>query len=333
MSQRNTTETDEEPADERRVAGIDRDSLTGVLRTVRDGVRSGMPAGVAGLASLLSGVRALRRGDRGHAYLRLGAGGLLLAIALDQRRAARDRTGVEPTDVVSTTPDIGRLEGRERDAGSEVAGTSIDIGDAASSPERSSDADAADVDETDVVESGPDAERLADAASGATTADEPERADDAESEPDAADDAESEPDAADDAEPESYEQLGAAAFDEHSSEVPVPQAAFDRTILSLGSEVFWGIREADDAVVVSGQFDPIRDGDGIRYVASSEVDGERSLTVPDAVLNHWDAVAGGGLAVGSGDDLVFLTTDTLGADDQIRVVPEQWLEDALEGGE
>ncbi|ELZ12430.1 hypothetical protein C478_10151 [Natrinema thermotolerans DSM 11552] len=306
MSQRDsTTETDEEPADERRVAGID-DALAEALDTVRSGVRSGAPAGAAGFASLLSGVRALRRDDRGHGYLRLGAGGLLLVIAIDQRRAARDRTGVEPSDVASTSPDIEGLEGRERNAGredhaggdaaSEVARTSIDIEDAASSPE-----------------SG-------DAASGPTTAAE-------------SGDAEREPDAAEVAEPEAYEQLGAAAFDEHSSEVPVPQPAFDRTILSLGSEVFWGIREADDAVVVSGQFDPIQDGDGIRYVASSEVDGERSLTVPDTVLNHWDAVAGGGLAVASGDDLVFLTTDSLGADDQIRVVPEQWLEDVIENGE
>ncbi|WP_455449232.1 hypothetical protein [Natrinema thermotolerans] len=293
MSQRDsTTETDEEPADERRVAGID-DALAEALDTVRSGVRSGAPAGAAGFASLLSGVRALRRDDRGHGYLRLGAGGLLLVIAIDQRRAARDRTGVESSDVVDTSPNTGTLEGWERNAGredhaggdaaSEVARTSIDIEDAASSPE-----------------------------SG---------------------DAEREPDAAEVAEPEAYEQLGAAAFDEHSSEVPVPQPAFDRTILSLGSEVFWGIREADDAVVVSGQFDPIQDGDGIRYVASSEVDGERSLTVPDTVLNHWDAVAGGGLAVASGDDLVFLTTDSLQADDQLRVVPEQWLEDVIENGE
>ncbi len=331
MSQSDTTETDSSATD-RRVAGIDRDALAGALDAVRSGVRSGAPAGVAGLASLLSGVRALRRGDRGHGYLRLGTGGLLLAVALDQRRTAGD-----PTDVVSTTPDIDDLEERSRDAGgehhagdeaSEVTGASIDIEDAASNPESGSD-DAADIDGTDVVGSGPDAERLADAASGSATADEPQRAEDAESTEDVA----SEPDAAESAEPESYEQLGAAAFDEHSSEVPVPQAAFDRTILSLGSEVFWGIREVDDAVVVSGRFDPIQDGSGIRYVASSEVDGDRSLTVPDTVLNHWDAVAGGGMAVASGDDLAFLTTDSLQATDQLRVVPEQWLEDVLEGGE
>lgn len=321
MSKRDTSaETDDSPAAERRVAKLENGPLSGALGAVRRGVRTGVPAGVAGFASLLGGVRALQRGDRDQGYLGLGAGGLLVAIALDQRRAGnRD---IDATDVVDTTPDIGDLETGDAesehyggDAASEVVdtGTAIDIEGASSSPDRDDGVDAADVDQTDVAEPGIDDERLADASSESSAA--------------------GEPDASERADRESYEQLGAAAFDEHSSEIPIPQAAFDRTILSLRSEVFWGIREADDAVIVSGQFDPIQDGDGIRYVASSEVDGDRLLTIPDPVLNHWDAVAGGGLAVASGTELAVLTADALQADDQLRIVPEQWLEDALESGE
>ncbi|ELY67459.1 hypothetical protein [Natrinema versiforme] len=325
MSQRDTTtETGDSSAAERRIPKIDDGPLAGALGAVRRGVGSGVPAGVAGLASLLGGVRALRHGDRDTGYLRLGAGGLLVAIALDQRRAAGDRD-IDATDVVDTTPDIGDLETEDAggehyggDAASEVVdtGTGIDIEDAEpadSSPDRDGGVDAANVDQTDIAEPGIDGERLADALSESPAADEPDASEPAAREP--------------------YERLGAAAFDEHSSEVPIPQAAFDRTILSLRSEVFWGIREADDAVIVSGQFDPIQDGDGIRYVASSEVDGNRLLTIPDPVLNHWDTVAGGGLAVASGTDLSVLTTDALQADDQLRIVPEQWLEDTLESGE
>ncbi|QCS41792.1 hypothetical protein [Natrinema versiforme] len=322
MSQRDTSaETDDSPAAEQRVPKLGNGTISGALGAVRRGVRSGVPAGIAGFASLLGGVRALQRGDRDNGYLRLGAGGLLVAIALNQRRVAGDRADIDATDVVDTTPDIGNLETGDTegehyggDAASEVVdtGTGIDIEGADSGPDRDGGVDAANVDQTDVAESGIDEERLADASSESAAAGES---------------------AASEPAHETYERLGAASFDEHSSEIPIPQAAFDRTILSLRSEVFWGIRDADDAVIVSGQFDPIQDGDEIRYVASSEVDGDRLLTVPDPVLNHWDAVAGGGLAVASGTELAVLTTDTLQADDQLRIVPEQWLEDVLEGGE
>jgi len=39
------------------------------------------------------------------------------------------------------------------------------------------------------------------------------------------------------------------------------------------------------------------------------------------------------MAVASGDEIVFVTADSLQADSQIRVVPEQWIDDVLEDGE
>lgn len=146
---------------------------------------------------------------------------------------------------------------------------------------------------------------------------------------------ESEPVAPEASRPEANvtERLGAAAFDEHSDEVPVPQHAFDVGILALESEVFWGVRDADDAVLVSALYDPFQERDGLRYVASSEVDEERTLRVPDAVMNHWDDVAGGGTAVVGGDEMAFATTDDLRADDQLLVVPRRWTDDVLGAGE
>lgn len=131
----------------------------------------------------------------------------------------------------------------------------------------------------------------------------------------------------------SLDRLGAAAFDEHSSELPVPQQAFNLELLVLEGEVFWGVREADDAVVASGLFDPLQDGEGLRYVASSEVDGERTLRVPDAVVDHWNDAVGGEETVTGGDEVVFATSDALRADDQLLVVPEQWAEEAIAWGE
>ncbi|WP_226480128.1 hypothetical protein [Natrinema amylolyticum] len=332
MSQTATSETDDGGGTERNSAGIGREHASRTLRYVRSGLESGIPVGVVGGVNLFQGVRAVRRGDPERGFGRLALGGVLVAIALAQRRSGGergdDRTGIDQTDVVSTGPDIDDLEGRagggsqraSGDEAREIAGTAIDIEDAVdsedadASPDLESDVDTAGVDQTNVAGSGPDEERLADAAGESADSERASEAADRESAT---------------AEPESYERLGGAAFDEHSSEIPVPQRAFNRNVLSLRSEVFWGIRDGDDAVFVSQQFDPIQDAAGIRYVASTEIDGDRSLTIPDAVLNHWDAVAGGGMAVASGDDIEFVTADSLQADGQIRLVPEQWLDDVL----
>lgn len=126
-------------------------------------------------------------------------------------------------------------------------------------------------------------------------------------------------------EPGQYRELGRAAYDEYSHDVPVPQQALDLELLALGTEAFWGVRE-DDAVLVSQLYDPIQEADGVRYVGSSEVDEDRMLSVPDVVTDHWDRVAGGGQAVESGTDLAFLTSDDLQADDQVLVVPDPWVD-------
>ncbi|MFB1066216.1 hypothetical protein [Natrinema sp. H-ect4] len=338
MSKRDpTTETGDSPAteSEHSESKRSRESASRALQSVRGGIESGLPAGIGGGVSLLRGVRALRRGEREHGVGQLVLGGVLVAVAIAQRRAdgRRDETraDIDQTDVVSTGPEIDDLE--ERDAGGgqhtgdearRVAGTSIDIEDVDSSPDLESDVDASEIDQSDVVETGTDEDRLADVANESTGA---------ESESESPDSTASESASPDSGERESYERLGAAAFDEHSNEIPVPQRAFDQNILSLSSEAFWGIREDDDAVFVSQEFDPIQDAGGIRYVASTEIDGERTLTIPDTVLNHWDSVAGGGMAVAGGDEIVFVTADSLQADSQIRVVPEQWIDDVLEDGE
>jgi hypothetical protein len=317
MTQRETTETGSETGieTERREPETGREYVSRAGQYLRGVVESGIPVGVVGGTSLLRGARAFRRGDLERAFGYVSLGGVLVATALAQWRSSRshasDRAAVDQTDVVSTGPDIGALEGAtgggqhaSGDEAQRVARSSVDIEDAGSSPEIDSDVDAAAIDQSDVAESGVDEERLADASS------EPEVA-----------------------ESERYERLGAAAFDEHSNEVPVPQRAFNRNILSLNSEAFWGIRDGDDAVFASQEFDLMRDGDEMQYVASSEIDGDRTLTIPDAVLDHWDIVAGGGMAVAGGDDIVFVTSDSLQADGQVRLVPEQWADDVLESGE
>lgn len=128
---------------------------------------------------------------------------------------------------------------------------------------------------------------------------------------------------------ESYERLGEAAFDEHSGRVPAPQRAFDRSFLVLSGEAHWGIRETDGLVVMSQRYDPMAEGDRVRYVASTQIDDSRTVTVPDRIRDHWDE-AFGGVAVESGDDVVFATTDALAADDQVAVVPERWSDDLLD---
>ncbi|PSQ24975.1 hypothetical protein BRD06_07235 [Halobacteriales archaeon QS_9_67_15] len=124
----------------------------------------------------------------------------------------------------------------------------------------------------------------------------------------------------------SHDRVGAAAFDEHTSEVPAPQQVFNQQYLSLNAEAVWGIRD-DDIVVVSQQYDAIETTDSIEYVASTQVDGNRVLTVPDRITDHWDEVGGGGMAVESGDDVVFATGDDPEADWQLLVVPAAWADE------
>ena len=75
-------------------------------------------------------------------------------------------------------------------------------------------------------------------------------------------------------------------------------------------------------------------GERTKYVASSRVDEDRMLQVPDAVTDHWDEVAGGGTAGTGGDELVFAIAENA-AGDRLRVVPAKWADDVpgLEGTE
>lgn len=316
----------------------------------------GRIAAVGGAVSVLQGLRELRRGNRTGGLARVGLGALLVGVAVAQRRWSGDRgatTDVDQADVVGFSSEVEAAVDPEGDETADeatpetseeevaaVGDTTVDVGEV-DEPDResSSDVDRDDVDQSDVVETGVDAaareEAQGDEASAEETPAEPDEA--AASAGAGADSGEGAATGSPEAEPtevessgtESHERLGAAAFNEHTGQLPVPQRAFDLNVLALGSEVFWGVRESDGAVVVSQLFDPIQDGAGMRYVASSEVDDERNLKVPDAVLNHWDEVAGGGTAVVSGDELVFATTDDLRADSQLLVVPEQWVGELL----
>lgn len=127
----------------------------------------------------------------------------------------------------------------------------------------------------------------------------------------------------------SYEALGEVAFNEHTNQVPVPQRIFNTKLLSLDAEVIWGVREADEAILVSQLYDPIQERDGLRYIGSSQIDEDRVLSIPDVALTHWDQVGGGGTAVASGTELTFLTSDGLQTDSQVLVVPEQWVDEYL----
>jgi hypothetical protein len=131
----------------------------------------------------------------------------------------------------------------------------------------------------------------------------------------------------------SYERLGEAAFNEHSNEVPLPQRIFNVELLALDDEVFWGVRERDDAVILSKLFDPIQEQAGVRYVGSSEIDGDRVLSIPGVIVDHWNQIAVSDTAVPSGTDLVFLTSDEHTDASQVLVVPDQWTDEFLEASE
>ncbi|UPV74832.1 hypothetical protein M0R89_01880 [Halorussus limi] len=127
-----------------------------------------------------------------------------------------------------------------------------------------------------------------------------------------------------------YDRLGGASVSGDSRELPVPQKAVNLELVKSGGEVYWGVREADGAVLVSQLYDPLEDDPGVRFLTSTAIDDDsRQLRVPDAVYDHWDDVAGGGTAVRGGDRLEFVTTDEMADDEQMLVLPEWQVEDVL----
>jgi len=311
----------------------DGERATALVSRVREHARSGTLAGVLGGAALLRGIRSLRAGERVRGLGRVVAGAGLLGVAAVQRRAGRgpsgERIDIDQTDVVDTAPDIdavGSVNGdgdhADSEAATEVVDTGPDVEDAVESDDTETEAGEG----NGTGAGGADSGGAAGGTTDETAAEEPEAA--------AADDGtDTGADAAADAEPETvtYDRLGAAAFDEHGTEVPVPQQAFNREFLALGGEAHWGVRD-DRSVVVSERFDPIQGGEGVDYLASTRVDDERSLRVPDEVTDHWDDAVGGPMAVAGGDDIVFATSDDLGTDRQLLVLPAAWADEVLGEG-
>jgi hypothetical protein len=203
---------------------------------------------------------------------------------------------------------VGEEQHASGEEATEVVDTSPDIEDVDVARERESDAavGSASVDQREVADTGVDSETLTETSEG-----EPEESDET-------------------AESEDVERLGKAAFDRQSREVPAPQQAFNRGFLAHSTEVFWGVRTDDDAVLVSQDYDAVDGREGVDYVASSEIgDDAREVPIPDAILDHWDEVYGGGTAVTGGDDILFVTTDDLSDDDVLWVLPADWAADVI----
>ncbi|MFC7195876.1 hypothetical protein ACFQL4_16620 [Halosimplex aquaticum] len=271
---------------------------------------------------MIRGLQAIRAGKRARGLGRLVAGGALLAVAAAQRRskrAAGKRIDIDQSDVVDTAPDIesaaGDFESHPDHAGGDEASSVVDTG----------------VDVEDAVETGDESSDESDASAGTETTDASgetgRTGESAESTGESAESTSESAESAGEAAPIADDRLGAAAFDKESSGVPAPQRAFNQEFLSMSAEAVWGIRD-DDAVVVSQLYDPIEDGDGVRYVASTQVDENRIVTVPDEVLDHWETVYDG-VRVTGGDDIVFATSDELEADEQLLVVPAAWADEVL----
>jgi hypothetical protein len=127
-----------------------------------------------------------------------------------------------------------------------------------------------------------------------------------------------------------YERLGGASVSGDSQELPVPQQAVNMELVKQGGEVYWGVREADGAVVASQLYDPVEDDPGIRFLTSTVIgDDSRQLRIPDAVFDHWDDIVESGSGVVGGDRLEFVTSDELAADEQLLVLPEWQVEDVV----
>ena len=335
-------DTSAESTDDRGESGSSSDSESGwpvstLSRYIRRGAGSGALAGLGGGVTLVRGLRAIRSGRPVRGLCRLAVGGGLVALAARQRRSKRgagEQIDIGQSDVVDTAPDIesvgeepvSRSEHASGDEAKSVVNTSPDI--EGVSDESSSRPDHASGDEAQsVVDTGPDIGGI-DADTEASDTNE------SQTKPTAA--AETDPGAATGTGEGSagvpgvsYDRVGAAAFDEHTSEVPAPQQVFNQQYLSLDAEAVWGIR-GDDVVVVSQQYDAIEATDSIEYVASTQVNENRVLTIPDRITDHWDEVAGGGMAVESGDDIVFATSDDPEADWQLLVVPAAWADEVLD---
>ncbi|MFC4447903.1 hypothetical protein [Halorussus aquaticus] len=129
-----------------------------------------------------------------------------------------------------------------------------------------------------------------------------------------------------------YDRLGGASVSGDSQELPVPQKAVNLELVKSGGEAYWGVREADGAVIVSQLYDPIQDDPGIRFLTSTAIpDDSRQLRVPDAVYDHWDDVADGGTAVAGGDRLEFVTTEEMAENEQMMLLPEWQVDDVIGG--
>ena len=318
-------DTSAESTDDRGESGSSSDSESGgpvstLSRYVRRGAESGALAGLGGGVTLVRGLRAIRSGRHVRGLSRLAVGGGLLALAARQcrsRRGVGEQIDVGQSDVVDTAPDIesvseepaSRSEHASGDEAKSVVDTGPDIGGIDTDTEASDTNEgqteptaAAETDEETNPEPAAETDRGAATETGEGSAGVPGV---------------------------SHDRVGAAAFDEHTSEVPAPQQVFNQQYLSLDAEAVWGIRD-DDIVVVSQQYDAIEATDSIEYVASTQVDENRVLTIPDRITDHWDEVAGGGMAVESGDDVVFATSDDPKADWQLLVVPAAWADEVLD---
>ncbi|WP_312909029.1 hypothetical protein [Natronosalvus caseinilyticus] len=318
----------------RAAARSGREYLSRAAPSLRRGVESGTVTAIIGGTGLLSGIRALLAGERERGLARLVLGAGFVAAALGQRRSQSrgEVSDVEQTDVADTSPNLDAVTDETGDVGEgdhttgetavEVADTSPDIENVESGLEPESDAESASVSQRDVVDIGVESEDLSEATeretgdvggeegtSDVTTTDEGT-------------------DAGDGTETADIDRLGEAAFDRQSREVPAPQRAFNQGYLAHSTETFWGIRARDDAVLVSIDYDALDGRDEIQYVASSEIGQDvRELPIPDAVLNHWDEVFGGGTAVLGGDDILFVTTEDLTTDGLLRILPAKWADD------
>ncbi|USZ71405.1 hypothetical protein [Natronosalvus halobius] len=298
------------------------------------GVESGTVTAIIGGTGLLSGIRALLAGERERGFARLVLGAGFIVAALGQRRSHSrgELSDVEQTDVVDTSPDVDAVADEAGGVGEEdhatgetaveVADTSPDVEDVGSGLESESDAESGSVGQREIVDTGIESEDLSEATERETG--------DAGGEEGTSEEttAEEGTDIGDGTETADIDRLGEAAFDRQSREVPAPQRAFNQGYLAHSTEAFWGIRARDDAVLVSIDYDAIGGRDGMQYVASSEIGQDvRELPIPDAVLNHWDEVFGGGTAVIGGDDILFVTTEDLATDGMLRILPAEWADD------
>lgn len=316
-----------------------------MLRVLGRAANSGVLVALFGGVSLFRSRRAFRDGYRERGFAEFALGAVLFAIAYDQWRSRNTgrESDLDQTDVVDTGSNeeafdaesdaggeadavggddhaVGEAAEAVVDTGPDVEAASAEVDtDAASVDEDESDAASVDEDESDAASVGEDESETVTGV-GDPSAVEDEIGPSGESASGEADHSETLPGDVD--------RLGEAAFDAQSREVPVPQGAFNQGFLSHGAEAFWGVRESDDAVVVSRDYDSVAGREGARYVASSEIAADaRELPIPDAVLDHWDDVYGGGTAVVGGDDVLFVTTDDLSGDHLLRVLPASWAEE------